>query len=80
MGVRFIEPGPEWQHFRFEVQSKDTAQQQTRFQIWFSGAGKLWLANVRVDPIPDPAQGRWLEGLYLDVPDEWDDPYRFFRW
>jgi hypothetical protein len=23
---------------------------------------------------------RWLEGLYLDVPDEWDDPYRFFRW
>lgn len=28
------------------------------------------------------AQGekRWLEGLYLDVPEEWDDPYRFFRW
>ena len=23
---------------------------------------------------------RWLEGLYLDVPQEWDDPYRFFRW
>jgi hypothetical protein len=23
---------------------------------------------------------RWLEGLYLDVPGEWDDPYRFFRW
>jgi len=23
---------------------------------------------------------RWLEGLYLDVPEEWDDPYRFFRW
>jgi beta-galactosidase len=29
-----------------------------------------------------PAQGerRWLEGLYLDTPEEWDDPYRFFRW
>jgi beta-galactosidase len=23
---------------------------------------------------------RWLEGLYLDVPEEWDYPYRFFRW
>ena len=23
---------------------------------------------------------RWLEGLYLDAPEEWDDPYRFFRW
>jgi hypothetical protein len=26
------------------------------------------------------ADKRWLEGLYLDVPEEWDDPYRFFRW
>jgi hypothetical protein len=26
------------------------------------------------------AERRWLEGLYLDVPEEWDDPYRFFRW
>ncbi len=23
---------------------------------------------------------RWLEGLYLETPEEWDDPYRFFRW
>ena len=23
---------------------------------------------------------RWLSGLYLDVPEVWDDPYRFFRW
>ncbi len=23
---------------------------------------------------------RWLDGLYLDKPEEWDDPYRFFRW
>jgi len=23
---------------------------------------------------------RWLEGLYLDRPEEQDDPYRFFRW
>ena len=25
-------------------------------------------------------ENRWMEGLYLDVPEEWDDPYRFFRW
>ena len=24
--------------------------------------------------------GRWLHGFYLDEPEEWDDPYRFFRW
>ena len=23
---------------------------------------------------------RWLDGLYVDRPEEWDDPYRFFRW
>ena len=23
---------------------------------------------------------RWLNGFYLDQPEEWDDPYRFFRW
>lgn len=27
-----------------------------------------------------PDEQRWLRGLYLDVPGEWDDPYRFFRW
>jgi hypothetical protein len=26
------------------------------------------------------AEKRWLEGFYMDVPEEWDDPYRFFRW
>jgi len=76
---RFV-PGPEWKEFSFEVQSNDTADRRTRFQIWYGDAGKLWLADVRVEPIADPAEGRWLEGLYLDLPEEWDDPYRFFRW
>jgi hypothetical protein len=76
---RFV-PGPEWQPFRFEAQSKDTAEQRTRLQIWYSGPGKLWLSDVRVAPVDDPKQGRWLEGFYLDAPEEWDDPYRFFRW
>lgn len=26
------------------------------------------------------AERRWLDGFYLDQPEEWDDPYRFFRW
>ena len=26
------------------------------------------------------SEKRWLDGLYLDQPEEWDDPYRFFRW
>jgi len=25
-------------------------------------------------------EARWLDGFYLDTPEEWDDPYRFFRW
>jgi len=73
-------PKPEWKRFRFEVQSNDTADARTRLQIWYEGTGTLWLADVRVEPIASPTKGRWLEGLYLDVPEEWDDPYRFFRW
>jgi hypothetical protein len=29
---------------------------------------------------PPSADSRWLSGLYLDTPEEWDDPYRFFCW
>jgi len=76
---RFV-PKAEWKPFRFEVRSGGTAEDRTRLQIWYSGAGKLWLSDVRVEPIRDPTEGRWHEGLYLDVPQEWDDPYRFFRW
>jgi hypothetical protein len=36
------------------------------------------LARFREPAKPDDR--RWLDGLYLDQPEEWDDPYRFFRW
>lgn len=75
-----FEPGAEWQQFKFEVQGMDTSNDKTRFQIWYSGPGKLWISDVRIDMIADPAVGRWLDGFYLDVPEQWDDPYRFFRW
>ncbi len=26
------------------------------------------------------SEKRWLQGFYRDDPEEWDDPYRFFRW
>ncbi|MGK0189347.1 MAG: hypothetical protein ACI9R3_005164 [Verrucomicrobiales bacterium] len=29
---------------------------------------------------PVEVETRWREGLYLGTPEEWDDPYRFFRW
>lgn len=32
------------------------------------------------DPVQESEPGRWLRGFYLDEPQEWDDPYRFFRW
>ncbi len=32
------------------------------------------------ESIENLSKGRWREGLYLDAPEEWDDPYRFFRW
>jgi len=40
-------------------------------------------ATPLVERFSKPAgagEKRWLEGFYLDVPEEWDDPYRFFRW
>jgi len=75
-----ITPKAEWQTNSFVLQAKDTADKGTKFQIWFTGTGKLWLADVRLEPIQDPTVGRWVEGLYLTRPTEWDDPYRFFGW
>jgi hypothetical protein len=38
------------------------------------------LARFRSPVDATRAEQRWLAGLYLEVPAEWDDPYRFFRW
>jgi hypothetical protein len=37
------------------------------------------LARFR-SPVAGKAERRWLDGFYLDMPEEWDYPYRFFRW
>jgi hypothetical protein len=38
------------------------------------------LARFNSPVSPDKTEKRWLDDLYLDEPEEWDDPYRFFRW
>ena len=63
------------------VQSAGTAEAKTRLQIWHGYLGTLWLSGLAIQPVAAPVvTGRWLAGLYVDEPQEWDDPYRFFRW
>jgi len=74
-------PVEKWRTFRFLVQANGTANKNTRFQIWHSHPGTLWLADITMAPVAPPStEGRWSQGLYLDQPEDWDDPYRFFRW
>ena len=75
-----LAPAANWQTNSFVLQAKQTAEKGTKFQLWFAGTGKLWLRDVRLEPIPAPTTGRWLDGLYLVAATEWDDPYRFFGW
>jgi len=42
-------------------------------------AGEMRLLEHISTPVAENEK-RWLDGLYLDTPEEWDDPYRFFRW
>ncbi len=73
-------PRETWKEFTFLVRASATAKSKTRFQIWHDGAGTLWLSDIRMAPCDPPSQGRWTRGFYLDPPQAWDDPYRFFRW
>lgn len=79
-GYQYFGPHEDWKEFVFVVQANATVPSTTRFQIWHSNPGTLWLRDIRMTPCDPPSQGRWLSGLYVDVPQEWDDPYRFFRW
>jgi hypothetical protein len=45
-----------------------------------TGGGTPILARFSSPVAGGSPQKRWLEGLYLDQPVEWDDPYRFFGW
>ena len=43
-------------------------------------SGRTPLLERFGDPVGGSTPGRWLDGLYLTKPTEWDDPYRFFGW
>ncbi len=53
----------------------------TRLAANLGAAGPTPILTRFRTPV-DASRGekRWLDGLYLDAPEEWDDPYRFFRW
>jgi len=38
------------------------------------------LDHFKNPPVAAKPERRWIDALYLDRPEEWDDPYRFFRW
>ena len=76
---KFI-PEQTWRRFTFLVKGKKTGETKTRFQIWHSGVGTAWYSDVQMQAIDPPHLGRWLDGLYVDAPEDWDYPYRFFRW
>ncbi|HEV2211356.1 MAG TPA: hypothetical protein VG167_21535 [Verrucomicrobiae bacterium] len=44
------------------------------------GAGSSTDTHADALAAQAPTVGRWLDGLYLTRPTEWDDPYRFFGW
>jgi hypothetical protein len=51
----------------------------TRLLGNLGAGGETPLLGRFSSPVAEGEQ-RWLKGLYLDVPEEWDYPYRFFRW
>jgi hypothetical protein len=52
----------------------------TRLAANMGAAGATPILDRVRKPVTARDEKRWLDGLYLDVPEEWDDPYRFFRW
>ncbi len=52
----------------------------TRLLANLGAGGATPLAPRMRLPVKAEGEARWLEGMYLDQPEEWDDPYRFFRW
>jgi hypothetical protein len=78
---QYFAPEKDWREFHFLVQSDSAADSKTRFQIWHGNLGTVWLADITMQPVAPPTTGgRWATGLYVDQAEEWDDPYRFFRW
>ena len=53
----------------------------TRLLANLGGAGSSPVLDRFHRPVDmSLAEARWRDGLYPDMPEEWDDPYRFFCW
>ncbi|NIP28837.1 MAG: hypothetical protein GWN67_19570, partial [Phycisphaerae bacterium] len=53
----------------------------TRLLANMGAAGQTPLLERFGNPVNmSRPEKRYLKGLYMDTPQEWDDPYRFFRW
>jgi hypothetical protein len=53
----------------------------TRLLANLGGASSTPILERFHQPVAkENTEARWRDGLYLDVPEEWDDPYRFFCW
>jgi beta-galactosidase len=71
-------PGPE--HFNLRRTFGRTSFALARLLGNLGVAAPTPLLERFSAPVQNPTPGRWLDGLYLTQPTEWDDPYRFFRW
>jgi beta-galactosidase len=85
LNVVFCQLAP-WQFSSKEPQNikrtfRRTSYLVTRLLANMGATGSTPLLERFHSPLEtSEAEKRWLEGLYMDVPEEWDDPYRFFRW
>ena len=62
--------------FTSVLRSRLTPELEKRIEGAYAQFPELKPRRVRVGL----THKRWLDGLYLDEPEAWDDPYRFFCW
>ena len=69
------------QNFGLKGTFRRTSYVITRLLANLGAASDSPLIDRFADSVgPENREPRWLNGFYLDAPQAWDDPYRFFRW
>jgi hypothetical protein len=76
---------PYWSQFSEQYNLRRTYRRAsfllTRLLADMGVAGSTPLLSHFGSPVlPAKPEKRWLDGLYLDQPETWDEPYRFFCW
>jgi hypothetical protein len=77
-----IDPkGPDGEQYNLRRTRRRAAVLAGRLLANLGAAGAAPVITRFNEPVgPEKTEQRWLSGLYIDQPEEWDDPYRFFRW